>query len=213
MTTTIDTRTAADAALEEVLPQVWRWVDPGVSDRCGTALSTGDGTVLIDPPAIGAEDRQRLEAEAGPIKHVLLTSARHAALAGVYRGAGVTVWAPQAAAGGDDGPEIDHLFGYEDRLPGGVLPLQLPEAAAPDEVAYLWPSAGEGLLITGDVLPVVGQTPVYREGDAPPMDAYLDAVKALLVAEPGTLAPAHQAPPEEQVIYATAWAAHIGSMT
>jgi hypothetical protein len=35
----------------------------------------------------------------------------------------------------------------------------------------------------------------------------------LLAAEPGTLAPAHHAPPELGVILATGWAAHIGSPT
>jgi hypothetical protein len=211
MTTVIEINSSPEADLQQVLPRVWRWADAaGESDRCGTALLTSDGVVLVDPPALSAADRERLEAEAGPIRHVLLTSARHAPLAAPLEAAEVTIWAP--ATEPDTVIEgIDRLFNFRDALPGGVLALQLPETAAPGEVAYLWPDAGEGLLITGDVLPLVGQTPVYLEGNAPPVPAYQDALKALLAAEPGTLAPAHHAPPEEPVIRATAWAAHIGN--
>src|SRR5919108_1616519 len=168
---------------ERVLPGVWRWADPDGSARCGTGLATADGLVFVDPPALPAAARRDMEASAGPIRHVVLTSARHAALAAPYRGAGATVWAPQprasigaaaedgrgaaqsgtgdgrtGARGGAEGqgaPEVDRRFGFDDRLPGGLVVCQLPAHAAPgsapdSEVALLWPNAGGGLLMVGD---------------------------------------------------------------
>jgi hypothetical protein len=211
---------------EQVLPGVWRWADPAASDRCGTALATVDGVLLVDPPSLPPDARRAIEAAAGPVRHVVLTSARRSGLAAAFREPGVAVWIPQGPAGapasntlvgsgtfGEPGGQgADRLFGFDERLPGGLMACQLPAEAAPDgEVALLWPAAGGGLLMVGDVLPVQGQTPVYREGEAPPITAYLDALKALLAAEPSTLAPAHHAPPEAEVILATGWAAHIGS--
>ncbi len=225
--------------MERVLPGVWRWSAPDATDvspigRCGTALATLDGLMLVDPPALSAEAREQIEREAGPVKHVVLTSARLATLAASYRTAGVTIWAPASPAqsapvirhaspapmGEGQGETqgevtangIDHAFGFDDRLPGGLMACQLPEDAAPGgEVALLAPDVAEGLLMTGDVLPVVGQIPVYLEGDAPPMPAFLDAIKALLAAEPGALAPGRHAPPQRALLPATAWAAHIGN--
>ena len=97
-----------------------------------------------------------------------------------------------------------------DSLPGGLLVCQLPQDAAPGEVAFFWEPAGEGLLITGDAFPVVGQVPVYLEGEAPAAPVYAGLVRALLAMEPGTLAPGRQAPPAPAVMYATGYAAHIG---
>ena len=134
--------------VEQALPGVWRWADPAGSDRCGTAIATPDGLALVDPPALSAAAREQLAAGAGPIRHVVLTSARHAALAAPYRDcaagqAGATVWAPRPP--GHGAPEgrapagIDRFFGYGDALPGGLVVCQLPEDAAPDvEVALLW---------------------------------------------------------------------------
>jgi hypothetical protein len=229
-----NTQTTA-AAIEQALPGVWRWAaagsgtaggagGAGESDRCGTALKTPDGVVLVDPAPLSAAQRERLEREAGPVRHVVLTDGRQAALAAPFRSAGVTVWAPQppAPAEGEQPVEggmqqgapgtIDRWYGFAGRLPGGLIPCQLPAAAAPaGEVALLYPAAGDGLLMVGDVLPVVGQTPVYREGEAPPVPDFLDAIRALLAAEPGTLAPAYQAAARPDVVAATAWAGHIGS--
>ncbi len=196
---------------ERVLPRVWRWADPAGSDRCGTALTTPDGVVLIDPPGLLPEARRAIEAEGGPVRHVILTSARHARLAERYRAGGaVTVWAPGQGVGPLPAG-IDRPYEPSDALPGGVVVRRLPDEAAPDgEVALLWPRAGGGLLLPGDILPVVGQTPVYKEGEAPPIAAYLRALEALLAAGPGALAPAHQAPFDPYVAFSTAYAAHLG---
>jgi hypothetical protein len=204
-----------------VLPGVWRWADPAGGDRCGTALATPDGLVLVDPPPLGAPARGALERLAGGVRHVCLTSARLAPLAAPYAETGARVWAPAG------GPGIERPFRPGDTLPGGLAVCQLPADAAPEEVALFWPGpgglalhpaaatappdAGDGLLITGDSFPVVGQTPVYYEGAAPPLPAYAGLVRALLAMEPGALAPGRQAPPAPEVARATGYAAHIGT--
>jgi hypothetical protein len=121
---------------------------------------------------------------------VVLTSARHRELAAPYENAAV------------------HVAGV-DTLPGGLLPCALPME---DEAAVLWPDAADGLLIVGDALPFIGQTPVYREASAG-MALHQDVIRALLAADPTVIAPAHQAPPDRWVAFATAYAAHIGSPT
>ncbi|MBD0276001.1 MAG: hypothetical protein ICV73_29250, partial [Acetobacteraceae bacterium] len=199
-------------SFEQALPGVWRWADAAGSDRCGTALAAGGEVMLVDPPALPAGTRGEIERRGGPIRHVLLTSARLAPLATPFRAEGAAVWAPRLPNERAARDGVDHLFELDAQLPGGLLVCQLPQDAAPDgEVAFLWPHAGEGLLLTGDVLPVVGQTPVYLEGAAPPIVAYQGAIRALLAADPGALAPAHHAPPDRYVALATAYAAHIGN--
>ncbi len=206
--------TAAEPAPPEcVLPNVWRWADPAGSDRCGTALVTPDGFLLINPPAL-PEALQRLLAAPGAGCQVVLTSASLAGLAAPAVAAlhgQATVWAPRPATTGRDrpAPRIDAFFAPGDSLPGGLIACPLPPPVG-EEVALLWPAAGR-LLVAGDVLPVIGQTPVYYEGMAPPFEAYLDAVRALLDAEPGALAPSRQAPPNPQVMRATAYAAYLGT--
>src|SRR5688572_2304549 len=113
--------------MERVLPNVWRWSTPD-GDRCGTALKTADGLVLVDPPALPRDERIFLEGVAGETRFVVLTSARHRDLAEPYAEASVRI------AGTDE-------------LPGGLLPCALP---VKDEAAVLWPEAGEGLLMVGD---------------------------------------------------------------
>lgn len=195
----------------EVLPGVWRWADPNGGDRCGTALATPEGLVLVDPPALEDGARRLLEGAAGPVRHVALTRASLISLAQPFGDSGAVVWTPAAP-----GP-----------LPGGLAVCQLPagptekgpqagagaagQDGGPEEVALFWAPAGDGLLITGDCLPVVGQTPVYREGQAPPPEAYADLIRALLAMDPGTLAPARQAPPAPEVVQATGYAAHVGT--
>lgn len=148
--------------------------------------------MLVDPPELPRDERVFLESVAGPVRCVVLTSARHLALAAPFGGASVRV------AGGD-------------ALPGGLLPCALP---VEDEAAMLWPESADGLLLVGDVLPFVGQTPVYRESDGGlTMVVFQDVVQALLAADPKAIAPAHQARPDRAVMQATAWAAHIGNQT
>ena len=185
----------AEADLTEVLPGVWRWADPGGSDRCGTAFKTEDGLALVDPPALSGADRSLLEDASGPVRFVLLTSARYGALAAPFQGAIVSV------AG-------------RDQLPGGLLAVALPEDPAfGDEAALLTLRPEGALLLTGDVLPFVGPTPVYYEGEAPPVAVFLDAIRTLLAAEPQLIAPSRQAPVDRQVIWSTGYAAHIGNRT
>src|SRR5262245_59721890 len=107
----------------EVLPGDWRWADPAGTDRCGTALATADGLVLVDPPALPPAARRRLEGRAGPVRHVVLTAGRLRGLAAPYRSPGVAVWV------GDRGP-----------LPGGLTAWALPgPGGAGGEVALRVP--------------------------------------------------------------------------
>ncbi|MDQ3700126.1 MAG: hypothetical protein M3442_04290 [Chloroflexota bacterium] len=207
----------------EVLPGVWRWADPDGSDRCGTALATPDGLVLIDPPGLNSEARRMLEGAMGEVRHVVLTSAHLLTLAAPFRGPGVAVWTPGAPL-------------HQHALPGGLAICQLPGEsvpagtagdagtagavstggesdgdAAPEEVALFFASAGDGLLVTGDSLPIVGQTAVYREGEAPPAASYRDLIRSLLAMDAGTLAPGRQAPAAPEVVQSTGYAAHVGT--
>ncbi len=193
-----------------VLPGVWRWADGAQGHRCGTALRTTEGLVLIDPPPLDSGARDALEGEAGAVRHVLLTHAALAPLGAPFRAAGALVWAPEPGADVEIVEDVDRTCAPGDSLPGGLLVCQLPQDAAPGEVAFFWEPAGEGLLITGDAFPVVGQVPVYLEGEAPAAPVYAGLVRALLAMEPGTLAPGRQAPPAPAVMYATGYAAHIG---
>jgi hypothetical protein len=162
-------------------------------DRCGTALETPDGLVLIDPPALSAQDLALVERDAGPVRHVVLTSASHDSFASPF-------------------PEARVFIAGKDTLPGGLLPVYLPaEPALAGEAAVLAPWAGNGLLITGNVLPVVGQTAVYLEGVSPPMPVYLDAIKVLMASEPGALAPGKHGTFWRALLPATPWAGHLGS--
>ena len=165
----------------------------GEGVRCGTALRTPEGLVLIDPPALDPGTRDALEGEAGPVRHVLLTQRRPGPPGRpLPRGGG-----PGLGPGGRRGRrgDVDRTFAPGDALPGGLLVCQLPQDAAPGEVAFFWEPAGGGLLVTGDAFPVVGQVPVYLEGEAPALPVYAGLVRALLAMEPGTLAPGRQAPP------------------
>ncbi|HEU5316029.1 MAG TPA: hypothetical protein VFX49_07965 [Chloroflexota bacterium] len=175
------------------MQSVWRWAAPErESDRCGTALKTEDGLVLIDPPALARDERVFLESVAGPVRHVVLTSERLRDLAAPFDGAAVHV----AGAGA---------------LPGGLLPVALPLEGPEAEAAVLWPEAAEGLLVTGDILPFAGQVPFYRERAELEMPVWLDAIRALLAADPKALAPAHQGPADPSIVRSTAYAANIGT--
>jgi (2Fe-2S) ferredoxin len=177
--------------VERVLPGVWRWAaaDRSEGDRCGTALKTPDGLVLVDPPGLARDERVFLEGAGGEVRFVVLTTGELEGLAAPFEGAELRV------AG-------------RDALPGGLLPVALPLEG---EAAVLWPEAGDGLLMVGDVLPFVGPTPVYLEGEAPEMAVFLDCIRALLAADPRVIAPAHQALGDRAVMRSTAWAAHIGN--
>jgi len=174
--------------VERVLPGVWRWAASD-GDRCGTALKTPDGLVVVDPLALARDEGAFLEGVSGRPRFVVLTSARLAELAAPFTGAEVRV------AG-------------RDTLPGGLLPVALP---LDDEAAVLAPEIEGGLLIVGDVLPFVGPTPVYLEGEAPEMAVFLDCIRALQAADPQVIAPSRQAPADRAVMRSTAWAAHIGN--
>jgi glyoxylase-like metal-dependent hydrolase (beta-lactamase superfamily II) len=179
------------SGIEKALQSVWRWAAPE-GDRCGTALKTADGLVLIDPPALARDDRVFLEGVAGPVRHVVLTSDRLRELAAPFDGAAV------------------HVAG-RDALPGGLLPVALPLEGPEAEAAVLWPEAADGLLVTGDVLPFAGQVPFYRERAELERPVWLDAMRALRAADPGALAPAHQGPAEASIVRSTAYAANIGT--
>src|SRR5687768_12783668 len=174
--------------MERVLPNVWRWAGSD-GDRCGTALKTEDGLVLVDPPALPRDERVFLEGVAGEVRFVVLTSARHREMAAPYGEASVRI-------------------ACVDALPGGLLVCAL---SVNDEAAVLWPEADEGLLMVGDALPFVGQTPVYREVGGQGMVGFQDVIQSLLAADPAVIAPAHQTAPDRRVMSATAYAAHIGN--
>ncbi len=191
---------------EQVLLGVWRWAAPDGSDRCGTALLSPQGVVLIDPPPLSAAGRAALEAEAGPARHVALTSERLLPLASAARrawGRDVTVWLPAA-----DGRTPDAAI---ESVPLGTV----------GEVALAWRGTGspvldgcglrrdDMVLTTGDSLRVAGQTLVYHEGEQPPVGEYLRLLETLKATGAVHLLPARHAPEDPRVVASTAWAAGL----
>ena len=185
-----------------VLPGVWRWADPASSERCGTALSTAAGLVLVDPPALDG-----------------------AARAGVSRTRRVrspTSCSP-APTGPPGGPLPHRRGGHPDAGAGGrrrrprlrsqgtPSPAGSPSASSRRTPPQgRWPCSGRtqgtACCSPGRASRWSGQVPVYLEGVAPPLPVYAGLVRALLAMEPGTLAPALQAPPAPAVDQATGYA-------
>ncbi|HXI16691.1 MAG TPA: hypothetical protein VNM48_09980, partial [Chloroflexota bacterium] len=212
--------------VEQVLPGIWRWEGAtGASgedrDRCGTAIESPDGLVLVDPPPLPAGAAAALSRMAGSIRHVVLTSPYLAHLAQPFD-EGVAVWAPFLQAETESAPRgrvpADGMQGFApgDVLPGGLTPLALPfgmrHASDGTQVALHRDQGDDGaLLITGDAIRVVGQTPVYREGDWASMVDYQRVVQALLEVKPAFLLPAHHAAADDRVARATGYAASIGT--
>jgi glyoxylase-like metal-dependent hydrolase (beta-lactamase superfamily II) len=119
----------------------------------GYAVSTEDGTVLIDPPDPGEDGWPTVDA-LEPFAGVWLTNRNHSRAAAAFRGRyGLTVWAHEADA--------DRLEAGADRtvaggttIAGGIEIVPVP-GKSPGEIAFHLPRSGA--LIVGDL--VIGVPP------------------------------------------------------
>lgn len=134
--------------VEEVIPGLWRWSVH--DDRIGAeshahAVTTGAGTVLIDPLPLEPEALRRLE----PVAAICLTAACHQRSAWRYRKAlGAKVHAPAGSRAMEEEP--DARYEPDADLPGGLQAVHTP---GPEAVHFaLWKRRPPGVLFVGDLL-------------------------------------------------------------
>jgi len=142
--------------MREVVPDVQMWSVP-VPDRGydfnGFAVSTEDGTVLIDPVDPGEDGWGAIDMLA-PFAGLWVTNRNHSRAAASFRERyGLQVVAHEADAGRLEAGADVTVHGDE-RLPGDVRMIHVP-GKSPGEIAFHLPRARA--LIVGDV--VVGDPP------------------------------------------------------
>jgi glyoxylase-like metal-dependent hydrolase (beta-lactamase superfamily II) len=123
------------ASLEEVVPGVRRWsIHDERIDFLGAAyaVTTEDGTVLIDP--LRLEDDAL--AELGRLEAIVLTCGSHQRCAWRYRRElGAKVYAPAQAKEIDEEPDV--RYGDGDTLPGGLRAVFTPGAGTTQHTLLL----------------------------------------------------------------------------
>jgi glyoxylase-like metal-dependent hydrolase (beta-lactamase superfamily II) len=114
----------------------------------GYAISTEDGTVLIDPPDPGADGWGSLDLLA-PFAGVWVTNRNHSRAAAAFRERyGLTVWAHEADAEQLDAGADRTLRGGE-TIPGEIEVVHAP-GKSPGEIAFHLPRSRA--LLVGDVV-------------------------------------------------------------
>jgi glyoxylase-like metal-dependent hydrolase (beta-lactamase superfamily II) len=123
------------ASIEEVVPGVRRWsIHDERIDFLGAAyaITTEDGTVLIDP--LRLEDDAL--AELGRIEAIVLTCGSHQRCAWRYRRElGAKVYAPAQAKEIEEEPDV--RYGDGDTLPGGLSAVFTPGAGTTQHTLLL----------------------------------------------------------------------------
>ena len=142
--------------MREIVPNIQSW-SVFVADRGypfnGFAVSTEDGTVVIDPPE-PVEDGWDVIDLMEPFAGVWVTNRNHSRAAADFRERyGVTVWAHEADADELEAGADDTVTGGE-RIPGDIEIVHVP-GKSPGEIAFHVPRAAA--VIVGDV--VVGNPP------------------------------------------------------
>jgi glyoxylase-like metal-dependent hydrolase (beta-lactamase superfamily II) len=142
--------------VREIVPDVQVWSlfseEKGYAFN-GYAVSTEEGTVLIDPPDPG-EDGWRTVDLLEPFAGVWLTNRNHSRAAAAFRERyGVTVWAHEADADGL-AAGADRTLAGRTTIAGDIVIVPVP-GKSPGEVALHLPRSGA--LIVGDL--VIGVPP------------------------------------------------------
>ena len=142
--------------MRQIVPDVQTWSvfapDKGYAFN-GYAISTEEGTVLIDPPEPGEDGFGTLDL-LEPFAGVWLTNRNHSRAAAALRERyGLTVWAHEADAGRLEAGADRTLRGGE-TIPGEIEVLHVP-GKSPGEIAFHVPRSRA--LIVGDV--VIGVPP------------------------------------------------------
>lgn len=134
--------------MDEVVPGIWHWSiwDERIDARSHAhALSTPEGSVLIDPLPLVPQALQRLE----PVVAICLTAACHQRSAWRYRRIlGVHVYAPERSRPMEEEP--DQRYHDGEVLPGGLKAIFTP---GPDHAHYAFlRAAPPPVLFTGDLI-------------------------------------------------------------
>ncbi len=119
----------------------------------GYAISTEDGTVLIDPPDPGEDGWETLDLLA-PFAGVWVTNRNHSRAAAAFRDRyGLTVWAHEADADRLEAGADERVAGHT-TIAGDIEIVPVP-GKSPGEIAFHVPRSGA--LIVGDL--VIGVPP------------------------------------------------------
>ncbi len=141
-------------------------------DFNGWLLCFADGNLLIDPPEMTAEDRNRTE-QLGRPAQIIVTNRDHEREVAFFREEyGAPIWMHK-----DDASlvevAVDHTFEQGDILPGGLEVIHIPDNKSPGESALLLRRT-PGVLILGDAL--IGNPP--GELNLLPAEKYEDIIQA-----------------------------------
>lgn len=131
--------------------ETWAWFssEKGIYFN-GHRITLGDQSVLIDPPPMLREDRDRSSQQ--KIIAILLTNRDHVRDAMDWRiRLQVPIWAPAPDAMAMDFVILDETYKDGDRLPGGIQAIALADGKSAGESAFYLPLLG-GIFILGDAL-------------------------------------------------------------
>jgi glyoxylase-like metal-dependent hydrolase (beta-lactamase superfamily II) len=142
--------------MREIVPDVHTWSvfapDKGYAFN-GYAVSTEEGTVLIDPPEPGEDGWDAVDL-LEPFAGVWITNRNHSRAAAAFRERyGLSVWAHEADAERLESGADRTILGDE-RLPGDIEPIHVP-GKSPGEIAFHLPRSRA--LVVGDA--VIGVPP------------------------------------------------------
>ncbi|MCH8030123.1 MAG: hypothetical protein IH874_09385 [Candidatus Dadabacteria bacterium] len=150
----------------------WSWLSPkhGYNFN-GFAIKSREGLVVIDPPTIEDPEREALESIGTP-SCILLTNKDHERSSIQMK----KLYDCPIYIHEDDAPRLgfepDETFKNDDKLPGGLLAVNIPNNKTPGETALLLPRH-EGTLFIGDA--VIGWPP--GEFSLLPAEKYRDPLK------------------------------------
>lgn len=166
--------------MREIVPNVQTW-SVFVPDRGyafnGYAVSTEDGTVLIDPPE-PLEDGWDTIDLMEPFAGVWITNRNHSRAAAAFRERyGTTVWAHDADADRLEAGADDTISGGE-RIAGDIEVVHVP-GKSPGEIAFHMPRCKA--MIVGDVVIGVppGELSTYPDEVIEDRDQLMRSAKAL----------------------------------
>jgi glyoxylase-like metal-dependent hydrolase (beta-lactamase superfamily II) len=139
---------AVASTAEEVAGGVWHWLLRDERIRAWSsahAVSSEDGTVLIDPLPLAPEAFARL----GDVTAICITAGTHQRSAWRYRRElGARVYAPALSRQIDEEPDV--RYGDGDRLPGGLVAVFTPGAGTTQHTFLL--ERDGGIAFVADLL-------------------------------------------------------------
>lgn len=144
---------ARGGIMKQILPGIWQWSwfsEEKQLNFNGLFLTTGEHTILIDPPPMTAEARALIR-RTGPVDYIIVTNRDHVREAAACQAEfACRLYVPEA-----DAPQIDlkptNAYKDGELLPGGIWVIQLKDQKSPGESA-LFIQQGRGILIVGDAL-------------------------------------------------------------